>query len=205
MMVYVINLPDRSDRKESVSNKLRYLGLGFNIWVATKNSNGILGLLYTMRDLLTYCLSNYKEPVLILEDDVEFMPEINKLYNAISQLPKNFDGLWLGCKLNDDVEELYSENLIRIKNAYATHAVYYSQSGMRKVLFQIDHLLSNNKFRALDLLIINKVQVDGNCYCTFPLMAGQSKGFSDIEKKEIDYAPFIEELFKKKTEHLKWQ
>ena len=206
MKVFVINVPERIDRLDAITKELNQLGLEFEVWVATKEDNGVIGLLNTMIGLLKHCIENGIESALFLEDDATFLQGKDVIEKCISQLPEDFDLFYLGAKFGEAITELYSENLFNIKHSYTTHAIYYSAIGMKKLLFEIEDMLNSNRLvRPLDVLIMAKIQKQGNCYCSFPLIASQRSSFSDIEKREVNYEPFIVQRYYEHTKHLKWQ
>lgn len=197
---FVINLPERTDRKKSVAKEMDRVKLGYRFWRAiTHPSGGVIGLIETMKYLLEHCIANDYDKVLILEDDVRFLETRIFVDKCISQLPDDFDLMYLGCNLAQNKVELFSPNLIRVDSAYATHAILYSNSGVKKVY----EFLKRGSDSPLDVQIVHGVQVDGNCYACYPMAVTQVDSYSDIEKRNIQYRQLLEDRFDQKTQHLK--
>lgn len=200
---YIISLPERrNDRLIPLEHHLKEYNWGYELFTAIKNNNGIIGLLETMGKLLTHILfdTNY-ETVLICEDDFRFlrepMPIIEKCFE---QLPDNFDLLYLGCNLWQHEVKKYSENLIRLYDAYSTHSIVYSREGLEKAH---QALYPINAKIPYDYVLKNNVMCEGKAFCCYPLLATQVSGYSNITNKIMNYERLIEKRFNERTIHLK--
>lgn len=197
---FIINLPVRTDRRKSVTIEMDRIKLGYRFWRAvTHPSSGVMGLIETMKYLLEYCIANGYAKVLILEDDVRFLETRLFVDKCIAQLPDDFDLMYLGCNLAQNKVELFSPNLIKVDGAYATHAILYSNSGMKKVY----DILKRGSDSPLDVQIVHGVQADGNCYACYPMAGTQVDSYSDIEQRDVRYRQLLEDRFEQKTQHLK--
>ena len=176
MKAYCINLPDRPERWERfLINKFPFNVQKVN---AIKKSPGWQGC----RDSFFMLFKNITEfPCVIFEDDCQMLSDWNEVERIMQQLPRNWDMLHLGATLNEQLEK-YSDNLYKIKNAYTLHAVIYNN---RKVF---DYVLENrNDIRKIDVFITQKVHEKFNCFVTYPMLATQRPGHSDIVNKYTDY------------------
>lgn len=84
--VYVINLPERTDRKREISNELGKIGLSFDspsvqLFLAIRPENkggfpsiGARGCFMSHLGVLEHAVSAQYKSILILEDDVEWTP-----------------------------------------------------------------------------------------------------------------------------------
>lgn len=180
--VYVINLPDRNDRREMIDKELSRYGMQYTLFEAVKNDNGILGLLDSMKKLFTEAISKNQSNIMVLEDDVKFLaPPIEFLNTVLPQLPSRYHCFHLGVNLIEPPLR-YSENVLLIKRAYATHAIIYSREAIEKIL-----VLLETHITAYDIILMNNLQGQKRCYCTYPVLATQQPGYSDIEKRWIDW------------------
>lgn len=201
---FIISLPERKhDRLNLLTEKLDNLNFEYTVFHAIKDENGAKGLVLTMQNLFNQCLANGLQEILVLEDDALFIDDPDLIEKCISQLPEDFHLFYLGGYLAYEATKLYSSNLIQIPQMYSTHAIYYSRKGMVKVLESLEYMLRQGYIRPFDQLICNGVQKEKKCYCSFPMIMKQRAGYSDIEKKEVDYTKWHEEKFEKMTSHLK--
>lgn len=200
--VFVISLPERlNDRLYFLSKRLVEEGIEFEVVEAIRSDNGVDGLAKTFHKLFTSCVDKGYRNVLVLEDDCEFI--VDKPFELIGkcmmQLPFNFDLLYCGCNLFQTNVSLSSANLIQVLGAWALHAVVYSAIGMRKVLKAIE---TRTIGIPLDSVIVDKVQSDGLSFCSYPMIATQKNGFSDIMKAEVNYDRFLLNRFIERTKKL---
>jgi hypothetical protein len=199
--IYVVSLIHRVDRQEQVCQEMEKYHIPFEIINAVPNPESpYKGLRDTLVRILTFSLHRNAKRILIFEDDVQFTkaPQMDML-NAQVQLLAN-DRAWelfyLGLNTHKPLERI-SENLLKVKNAYALHAVSYSTEGMMSVL----DAFKEHPHVPADVAIEQYVQPNGHSYCTFPLLATQRPSFSDIEKKDVNY-DFIQARYMENTKHL---
>jgi len=195
--IFLVNLYERADRLEQATAELGAHGVAFKVWQAIKKEDGRMGLILTMKELFIHCLKNDYQRVLVFEDDVKILaPEFaTTVANCVQQLPPDFDLFYLGCNLYGEVKK-YSQNLLSANGMYSSHAVLYSKKAIRKIL----RLLNDAKI--YDTMLVNTIQKEDNCYCSFPLLVSQHFGYSDIAKREINYEKFIEKRYAEKTKGL---
>lgn len=196
---YIVNLEERIDRLVPLIDKLKSINFPYWVFKAEKNKDGKLGLLHTMKKLLSEALLEGHKIILVLEDDIKFLTDdmlCVQLY--MEQLPEKWDCLYLGINLFEDNVKLFSSNLIKIKSGYSSHAIVYHRRGMMKIL----QAILDNETLPYDELLVKYVQPLGNCYCTFPMVFSQHSGYSDIENKEVNYEKYLDNRFKEKTAHL---
>lgn len=198
--IYLINLPSRPDRLQKATQELGAYSIPFEVFPATQHNNGAYGIFLTLKALFTKILSETNPPsplgrgigggVLIFEDDARFLQNPNDILpHCLAQLPADYDMFFLGCNHKTPME-YYSENLFRVNNAKALHAVSYSLKAMEQLMPCF------NKFtEPIDRVFIKAIQQKGNCYCANPIIASQYADYSDIEKKYVNYEKAIEKRF----------
>jgi len=187
MNAFVINLAERTDRMDLFrENKLPFEVKRFD---AIKTDQGWIGCTQSHFSILQI----YDElPLLILEDDVLFTEPWSVVEEAMRQLPDDWDALWLGATLCIP-QERYSENLFRLIGGVCCHAIIYNSKRM------IDYIITNHvEFfntclgrPTIDVFYCDDVQRKFNCFLTFPYVATQRAGYSDIEKAGVDYFGII--------------
>lgn len=198
---FIISLPHRlTDRLIPLIDYLKSIGLDYFVHGAIKDNDGRKGLVETIKQLFNESINQKLEIIMVLEDDCSFIENPKNIIDrCLGQLPQDFDMCSLGCNLWQSHVYKYSENLIQLSDAYATHAVIYSKSGMDKILKAINE---NNPFLPLDVLIKERIMLDGKCFCSLPMAATQIISYSDIENKITNWGKVLQERFKEKTAHL---
>jgi len=121
-------------------------------------------------------------PFAVFEDDCLLLQPWSIVEEAMSQLPREWDALWLGATLQRPIKR-YSDNLFRLIGGHALHAVIYNSKPM------VDYMVSNfkrDKFKVLDVLTAYHAQLHFNCYITYPIVATQRSCMSDINGRYLD-------------------
>lgn len=198
--IYVINLAKRKDRMLNAVNQLNKYSIPFERWEAIEEENGAEGLRLTMEKLFKACIKEKYENVLVFEDDLDIIEkDINEIMSKVmSDLPPNYDIIYLGCQLCNCPSGFYNRNLLKgVDSAFATHAAIYSLKAMKDIV--------KGKMTApIDNWIVGNIQQKKNCYAVYPIVASQIVGKSDIysDKEIIDWTPYIQGKFFEMTKHL---
>jgi hypothetical protein len=190
MKATVINLKDRPERMDDFRlNNFPFEVERFN---AIKTTPGWFGC---SASHLAAIRKQTELPFVIFEDDCVLLQSWSVVEQAMSQLPKNWDMLWLGATNVREVQR-YSANLFRMKGAYCAHAIIFNTW---EVVNYIQH--NYNKFMqscegtdhrpVIDVFYVVEVQERFNCFITDPICATQSVTYSDIELKVNDYEPYV--------------
>jgi len=182
--VYCINLPHRVDRRMEMQEELDKAGIPFTFFEATKDDNGVKGLVETMKRLFRHCLDKRQSNVVILEDDAKFLVEdpVAFLKEVLPQLPKDYQLFHLGLNLLAPPKRI-SANILKIVDCYSTHAIAYSAGAMQICLERLEEV----PVQPYDIFVRAEMLCRGASYCTFPMLATQRESFSDIE---LNYPPW---------------
>jgi len=193
MKIYCINRFDRKDRWKICQDEFKKMNfLNVVRFEAIIGSPGWEGCRDSHLELLK--MNCIEKTFLILEDDVAFMPNaLENLREAVNQLPKDWDILYLGCNPLEQLEQ-YSDNLYILKKSYTTHAIMYN--GFKAVDFVLSNL---EKIRKIDVFYSDIVMEKFKCFVTYPLVAAQHSGFGNICKTKSNYFETITENFSKYT------
>jgi GR25 family glycosyltransferase involved in LPS biosynthesis len=184
--IFVINLDNQvgQDRLETITGHFAGHEIEFERFKATENDRGAFGLLWTMKRLFIQCVSENLTNVLVFEDDAQLMVPFWPFIETVwPQLPKDYHCLCLGTNLLSRPVRI-SENILRIRSAYATHAIVYSLEGMREILKALDN---NPTCLPYDIVLMKEIQILQKTFCTYPQMVLQRPGYSSIEKEEKDW------------------
>ncbi len=197
--IFVINLPERTDRLLEVAEELYKWEIPYELVNAIKHESGAEGLRMTVEKIFREAIANEWESVLIFEDDAMFVDSCGNpndtMNEAVKQLPLNWDILYLGAQCTTGFKLRKSANLLLVENAFATHAWAISLHGMKEILMA-------GLEAPIDNCIVAKIQSHGTTYITYPLLATQRPGISDIGNTYINWQPFIENRYYQKLGEL---
>ena len=200
---YIINLEKRIDRLKHITEEMDYYG--FKNWeiVSAIDGDSItptkpkakhlpqsitgnqLACLRTHASIIKEAKKKKLEYVTILEDDCLFHKDFNLLYpKYLSQVLSNWDFLYIGANHCATPEQV-TENVVKCK--YANTTVCYV---IRQSLY--DHIIREayNEEMPIDMIYAMKVQPFYNVYAFTPNLVSQKAGYSDIEKKDVDYSKY---------------
>lgn len=197
--VYVVSLNDRPERRILIKNELDGFNIPFTWFDAIRDENGIKGLLLSMKKLFHEILDKGQQMVIIMEDDCAFLLNAKLfLKEVLPQFPTSYHLMYLGLNLLTQPLRL-SDNILKVRQAYSTHAIIYTREAIELILPIID---TDNPV-PYDILLMKNIQGLEQSYCTFPMLATQRKGFSDIERKEIDWGKLMATTFAMHTKRLR--
>lgn len=193
---FVVSLKSRPERLAAATKELKQHNIPFTLWEATKNENGRLGLIQTMRGLFEHCIKKGLENVTVFEDDIKLLNlPLLVLGKCFSQLPDDWHIFYLGPNLAKPPNR-HSENLLKVRFAYSSHACIYSKRAIELILEQIDSAT------VYDIFLVEKIQSKGKSFCAFPMIAVQSSGWSDIEQRDVNYERFLQKRYYQQTKFL---
>jgi hypothetical protein len=142
--------------------------------------------------LLDFLFDSNANALLHVEDDVLWR-RLDHLEQAISELPSDWDVLYLGANLlcwnngDEPQPERRSEHLFRIRAAWTTHAIAYHKRCVRRILEgqpSFDELMFDNWLSSrLPSL---------NAFIVAPMVAWQRPRYSSIWQREDDYTSIFE-------------
>lgn len=189
--VYCVSLPERDGKFKRTVREARKLGWDIKKFNAIKRNPGWKGCrlshLHLMKEI-------NDEIFAIIEDDflINCEDPIKKLDKAIQELPPNWDMLYLGSTLNEPLER-YSDSLYKMKHGWTTHAIIFNnQNGVK------DYILNNCPETKIDVYYAGEIQNKFNCFITYPMVATQREGYSDVINRNVDYK-VIQERYNKYT------
>ena len=183
-----INLEARFDRLIDITKELERVGITDAVRIP-----GIIlddrpkGFNESQHLALITCKGNS----VVLEDDAVFS-DFSHLQDALNELPDDWDLLYLGANVvGTDLchwpePEYFSPHLRRVKQAWTTHAIAYSEQGLKKILDMWDY--KNNQI--FDDFLRCAIESKLNAYIIYPMIANQKPGFSDIWRCPTDYGFF---------------
>jgi hypothetical protein len=134
------------------------------------------------------------EPFVIFEHDIGFDMNWKRLEEASSQLPQNWDLLYLGANITGydncdwQMPMKATENLFRLFNAWMTHAIVYSTKMAKWVLDNFNP----DEFPVYDEWLRVNAMPEREVYVMSPMICFQKPGYSDVQLKEVEYGSHVE-------------
>lgn len=201
--IYLINLPQRTDRLSYSMQELRKYDIHYSIFPAVYATNGRKGLLQTMFRIFEEAIKAKYKRILVFEDDIRFIADPNEVMpKCIEQMPGWYDLFYLGCNHPKPFKEFYSKNILKVERALSSHAVAYTQLAMQQIILW-EHILSSEDFdKPYDILIAEIIHPWETSYCAFPMIATQIPGHSDIEGRWTNWKFALEDRFAENVKHL---
>lgn len=152
---------------------------------------------HSERHILLDFLHSDDNTLLHLEDDVIFR-DLNHLPQALSELPDDWDILYLGANLllwnngSEPQPERVSEHLFRVRGAWTTHAVAYNKKCVRMILEKQPEF----SVQMFDNYLSDRLP-ELNAFIVAPMVAYQRPRKSSIWDRDDDYTPIFEESDRK--------
>ncbi len=200
--IFVVSLQKRKERREKIKESFEFNDIPYRIWNAVERQDGAAGLKETMKYLFQFAINHEMKCVGVFEDDCVFNNNPEMLDGCMAELPEYFDLMYPGLTLICPPEK-FSENLLKVRAAYATHSVFYSLEAMKKIV----PLLDEKDDDPFDKILQKHIQPLGKSYCAKKLITTQDTVPSDIYKPTaVDLArnPMVAALYNKETGAMNW-
>ena len=195
--IYVINLDSRPDRMEKVVEKFKSIGLGnYERVSAIKTNNGWEGCKASHLSIVKDAKDNNYKNFLVFEDDFILHTEFNDiLTKSLDDLPDDWDMLYMGGNLSMcNSREKITENLIKVNSILTTHCYAMKNTLYDRTLSEANTIPPQKGFlrgQAIDVYYSEFLCKNNNVYLIQPMICFQEDGYSDIEKRHIDYKNII--------------
>jgi glycosyl transferase family 25 len=182
--IYIINIKERTDRWEHISNSF---GKNFNLIRidAIKNKNGQIGCFLSHKKCVQFAKDNKLKNIIVMEDDCEPYCDnfVDRLICIKQYLDNNDDwNIFLGGVFHTssyhiiNKVDIQNENLFEITNGYCAHFIIYNHTCY-------DLFLSADETQCpIDLYWQEKI----TALIPIPFIATQKSSFSDIINKHDD-------------------
>lgn len=203
--IYCINLDRRVDRWEECEKLFTKHGLVVERFSAIDGNDTPYNLGYPYDNELAGSISHTRviekakelklKNVLILEDDVDFIDNLQNTFNEYhSQIPMNWDGILFGGN-HVGGGLTVTQNLIKVNRSYALHCYGLNSKVFNETIdymnSRIENVVENGKDVIKQSVAADYFMADlhriNNWYCFIPPLAWQRGGFSDIQKTIINY------------------
>lgn len=199
---FLINLDRRQDRLNASKRRCDAIGLEFERFPACDGAKENLtipsakevnqpdcywnlsaaGLVVTLRRIYEYAKSQNYDSILILEDDVEFHPQINQnVEKWMSEVPNDWETLYFGANHARPFTHI-TPNVALLGGAYTTHC-----HAARSTIFDMMIEKLSKMSGPVDVIYANEIHSRGKSYCFRPHLVYQAEDYSDIVKGRVNY------------------
>ena len=189
--IYCVNLKRSTERWNECQEIFKFHNLNVSRFEAVdgfeegvNNSNllpGEYGCYMSHYNIIKECADKKYDKVLILEDDVQFHPDLTELFFKFeSQLP-DWDMLYFGGNHTPMPPILISENVLKLRHTYTTHAYAINSKSIDLIFSKMQ-----NPYKQIDVIYAD-LQQSLNVYSFYPALAWQRDGYSYIHNTVVDY------------------
>ena len=198
---YLVNLFRRPDRLQETQDEFEKWGIvgvqrieavdGSTLPPHQNISAGALGLYYTHLNIIRHAKQQGFKNVLLLEDDIEFTPNVLEFDSFMKAVPSDVCLLYLGGHHIQKPTKV-SERIVRNTQVFTTHSFVIYEQIFDTILNDLEGKL-NNQDCQVDLYLADVIQKRFPSYSFFPNMTTQRPSHSDIENRHTDYNDNIHE------------
>jgi len=198
---FLINLSRREDRLKEAEAELQKWDLHGVERVEAVDGNtlpphrslslGAFGLYHTHLKIIRYAKEQGMKSVLLMEDDIEFLPSILEFDAFMKEVPADASLLYLGGHHVQRPTRV-SERIVRNTEVFTTHSFVIFGSIFDALLIDLENKLSGINCQ-VDLYLSSVIQKNYPTYSFYPNITQQRASFSDIENRHTDYSDNIHE------------
>ena len=202
--VVYINLDTRTDRRLHIEEQLHMVGFtNFQRFKAIKTTNGAIGCTMSHLKCLENAKANKLSHLLIFEDDTLFLdpPHFQQQFNKFLSRHKSWDVVLLAgnnllpySKIDDTcikVTHCQTTTAYLVNGKYFDTLIDNIKTGLNKLI----HENSKGILYAIDKYWL-VLQKRDNWYLIVPVKVIQKEGYSDIEKKVVNYNSLMKNIDK---------
>ncbi len=181
-----INLDRRTDRWETAQQEFANWGIEVERFSAIGDENPMKGIHMSYQAIFR---ANAGEQILVLEDDVHFVQPLSALRQAYRELPHEWNMFYLG---GNATETLRRQNhwIYHARGVVTTHAILYSAKMTQWLADNMEVPEVVDRTNTIDVWFANTLQLQFKAYISYPQIAEQRFGYSDICKMDINYKYF---------------
>lgn len=194
MKGYYINLKERTIRNQQTKKEMAFLGFDIKRFEAIRSDDGRIGCSLSHLAILEMAKKNKLPMVLICEDDILIKNKsvFKKHLNCFLKSEDDWDVLLLGGNVVRPFTVM-SPYYIKVTHCQTTTGYivkeHYYDTLIQNIREGIKLLLQypeNHFSYAIDKNWLKLQKID-KWYLVFPMCVTQRKGYSDIEKREVNY------------------
>ncbi len=196
--IYCLNLLRRQDRwSECINLFLKYqMAVSRFDAVDSKNvlptrvlNRGEHAVIQSTINIFNDAIDNQYDKILILEDDVDFLFNLDNFDKHMASVPTDYDMLYFGGNHMDRFTYI-NDKIVRISNTLCSHSIAFKKSMYGTIVEML-----KKKEKTLDRCYAD-LQKQHVGYCFYPGMMTQRPSFSDIQNLYVDYRHAINKMKK---------
>lgn len=200
---FYINLESRLDRKQHVEDQLNSIGINGTRFNACKMTNGAIGCSISHIKCLQTAIENQWDHVLICEDDITFLKPLlfKTQLNKFLERNDEWDVILLAGN-NMPPYKPVDDTCVQVSTCQTTTGYIVNGHYMERLLNNLKTGLTNlfkspsyHHLYAIDKFWFHLQRVD-KWFLIIPLTVIQQAGYSDIEKRNIDYSKIMIDIDK---------
>ena len=186
-------MDERKDRREHVEMQLDWMGITGERFSAVKTKFGAIGCTMSHIKCLEMAKERDYDMVFICEDDIQFISK-DTLHNSVNKFMetvKEWDVCIIGGN-NGRPFKPVNEICVQVQNCQTTTGYvvkkHYYDVLLKNFRESVQNLIRSQNIRlhALDIYW-KQLQGRDKWFLLIPIMAYQKEGYSDIERKNVDY------------------
>lgn len=174
---------ERKDRLADCIAEMRRVGITAHPFYSIQAGQPYQSFCLSQKQMIKEFFESEGKTFLGLEDDVIFR-NMTHLWEAMKELPDDWDIVYLGANVTDEKPERYSKHLRRIRSAWTTHAIGYNRKILKHILDNYKGWEENGMY---DDWLSREVLPKFKCFVITPMIAWQRPVFSDLWGKNVSY------------------
>ena len=186
-------MDERKDRREHVEMQLNWMGITGERFSAVKTKFGAIGCTMSHIKCLEMAKERDYDMVFICEDDIQFISKdtLQNSVNKFMETVKEWDVCIIGGN-NGRPFKPVNEICVQVQNCQTTTGYvvkkHYYDVLLKNFRESVQNLIRSQNIRlhALDIYW-KQLQGRDKWFLLIPIMAYQKEGYSDIERKNVDY------------------
>lgn len=185
--IVYLNKASRVDRNNQVQQTLKRWNIDAARFQAIEHESPRMSFNLSCMAILEEFLESKSNRLLMLEDDVQFLPEFVFVGESLREL-NNYEWamVYLGANLWNFPFKMITRRLIQIDGAWTTHAAGFSRWGAELITKQFKPVMNEWIF---DDWLAKEFHPNSylKSFMTYPMVAIQHNGHSDLMNEPIDY------------------
>ena len=197
LAVYCINLKERNHKRKWFKKQMRKHRIDFDFYTAELHpTSPKRGCLESHLAVIKQAIADNKKHILIFEDDAKIIRPLK----PIPTPPKDWKMLYLGGTVRDILGTPEDKNWTPM-SCWTTHA-YMLNLEDKSFIKDLLEMEQANMETEIDTFYMQQIHSAHKTYMVSPMRVIQREGYSDIEKKEVNYDFMEDTLYGfKKPEH----
>ena len=185
--IYVLNQPERQDRRKQFVRNAAEIGLEYEFFPSIKKDSARDSFNWSHYQILKEAYRDGHTMVMVIEDDCAFksIGYFEDIHIELAESDWSLAYYGVNARPYPDHREptYYSKHLRKIHAGYTTHAIGYTRNAIEAILWAYAPETGEMYDAFLDRLILPSI----GAYVTIPFLCVQKPSFSDLWNRTVDY------------------